>query len=223
MKGARGGSGSSPRIHLHDPARASFRDVLRGDGVLGRSRSASHSASARAETAGGVIKAVKIGGDVVGDAQNSAAIGAALGAIGGVANVSIGKVAIFGSMIGGEMYSATISANHIASILIGGSLMGGDGFGDGFFGTADDTRSNFGNSAAFTSKIASIVIKGRGLGTVGGADHFGFVAQEIGALTIGAVKFPLTKLAGNDDLDANDPLLLVSRTGALRVHEVAAP
>ena len=42
------------------------------------------------------------------------------------------------------------------------------------------------------SKIASIVIKGSALGTEGGADHFGFLAEQIGSFKADGGKLTLT-------------------------------
>jgi hypothetical protein len=64
------------------------------------------------------------------------------------------------------------------------------------------------------SRIASIVIKGTATGSLIEGDHFGFVAEEIGAFKVGKVKFPLTKGAGNDLAG-----LSVGEFGDLRVRE----
>ena len=66
-----------------------------------------------------------------------------------------------------------------ASDLVAGVAAGPDGF----FGTDDDALISGGNSTI--AKIASVLIKGSASGTEGGADHFGFVAQEIAAFKAG--------------------------------------
>ena len=54
-------------------------------------------------------------------------------------------------------------------------------------------------AAAIIAKIASVTIGGQLLGTAGGApDTFGILAEQIGKLTIGKTKVPLT--TGKDDL-----------------------
>ena len=51
---------------------------------------------------------------------------------------------------------------------------------------------------AITAKIASVLIRGQALGTPGGSDGFGFVAQQIGSLRIGGTTSPLRSGASND-------------------------
>jgi hypothetical protein len=66
------------------------------------------------------------------------------------------------------------------------------------------------------SKIASILIRGQALGTVGGADHFDFVAEQIGSFTIGGTSVKLTSGSSNDT--AGVP---IGATIDLRVREVS--
>jgi len=113
------------------------------------------------------------------------------------ADVQIGKVVVKGQWI--------------ASDLIAGTTAGIDGL----FGTADDALIAGGN--ARVAKIASITIGGAAFGTLGNLrDGFGFAAEEIGALSLGKAKLPLTKGARNDLLPQ-----LAGLTGDLRVREVA--
>ena len=65
-----------------------------------------------------------------------------------------------------------------------------------------------------------ITIKGRALGTPGGTDAFGFVAEHLAALKIGAVKLPLAKGEKNDNLNSIDPLFVASSTGDFRAKEI---
>jgi hypothetical protein len=67
---------------------------------------------------------------------------------------------------------------------------------DGVFGTEDDALIGGGN--AIFARIARVVIQGPAFGTVGGTDHFGFVAEKIGAFRSGGSALPLTFGAGND-------------------------
>lgn len=59
---------------------------------------------------------------------------------------------------------------------------------DNLLGTADDALaeySGYDEKPAIFSRIASISIGGKVIGTAATGDHFGFVAQQIGALSIG--------------------------------------
>lgn len=60
------------------------------------------------------------------------------------------------------------------------------------FGDSHDTVIP-GGSSRVVSSIASIIIGGRISGTVGGTDHFGFVAEKIGAFKIGGLALSLNK------------------------------
>ena len=116
------------------------------------------------------------------------------------ADAKIGKV-----LVGHDWIASTIAA-------------GVDDNGDGF-GNANDAKlagASIPDNAGIVSTIASIVINGQALGTVGGTDHFGFVAQQIGSLKIGAVSVPLLAGPGNDL--AGIP---IGATGDLRAREVA--
>ncbi len=110
---------------------------------------------------------------------------------------------------------AVVAGDWIASNLIAGVQDDATAARNDFFGEGDDQKIA-GGSATIASKIASITIKGTARGTVGGTDHFGFVAQEIGSFKVGGAAFPLTPRTAND-LNG----LLVGATGDLRVREVA--
>jgi hypothetical protein len=64
-------------------------------------------------------------------------------------------------------------------------------------------------------QIASIKIGGQALGTVGGLDHFGFVAERVGSLSVGGTAIP--HHAG----PSNDGPTNVGPTGDLTVFEWA--
>ncbi len=184
------------------------------------------------------VGTVTIGGGIAGTAAQPAIISALGSAAPSAAadlalkSLTVKRSVHFARILAG--YDATLIATNadaqIGSINVGGDWLASsvaagvqDVSADGF-GNGDDAKiSGPGttNDPNFHSKIASIVIKGQAFGTVTSGDHFGFVAQEIGALTIGVVKFPLTVLPFNDDLTATDPRLLIGPTGDLRVHEVA--
>jgi hypothetical protein len=63
------------------------------------------------------------------------------------------------------------------------------------------------------SRIASVTIGGQVLGTMAADDHFGIVAEEVGAVKIGGTALILTVGPGNDDLPA-------SLAGDFRVNEI---
>jgi len=110
-----------------------------------------------------------------------------------------------------QIGTVTIGRDWIASDLVAGVTDGGNGK----FGDVGDV-SIPGGDLDVLSKIASIEIKGQALGTVGGTDHYGFVAQEIGSLKVGGSKIRLTSGAGNDLAG-----LFVGITGDLEVQELA--
>jgi hypothetical protein len=111
-----------------------------------------------------------------------------------IGKVSIGGSAAFLQILAGYRPGATAPAtatDSIGTVTVGRDWIASsisasvDAGTDGQFGTADDKFDSAG-----TSKIASIVIGHRVIGTLGSGDHFGFVAGEIDSLKIGAVTFP---------------------------------
>jgi hypothetical protein len=104
----------------------------------------------------------------------------------------------------------TVGGDWIASSIAAGSVPGLDGV----FGTADDakmTGAGVKDDAGISSRIESFEIDGQILGTVGGTDHFGIVAESIGVVKVGATTIPTT--AGNDDTT-------IGITGDFRLREV---
>jgi hypothetical protein len=63
------------------------------------------------------------------------------------------------------------------------------------------------------SKIASLTIGGQVLGTLGGTDHFGVVAEVVGAVRVAGTLIPTVAGESNDDIP-------VGITGDVRVNEV---
>jgi hypothetical protein len=87
-----------------------------------------------------------------------------------------------------QIGKVTVGGNWTASSLVAGVRdLEHDGFGD-----SDDLRIQTDHGSALVSKIASITIKGTVNGTANAGDHFGFEAQQIGALTIGGQRFAVT-------------------------------
>lgn len=179
------------------------------------------------------LGALTIKGSVFGTAADPALI-LARGTDEQIKPLALGKLTIGGSaeylkVLGGYL-SNTQPLNsdaNLGTITVGGTWRAGDIVAgvkpglDGEFGTNDDEPGTFGNDVNFHSKIAAIVIKGRALGTVGGTDDFGFTAQEIGALKVGAVKFQLLAGRGNDNENAPAPVLFqIGSTGDFRVREL---
>ncbi|MEA3209164.1 MAG: hypothetical protein QOE70_2221 [Chthoniobacter sp.] len=150
----------------------------------------------------GALGPTKIGGDIDG------------GQI--VAVRAIGSLAVTGSVMDAKILAgyttATAPANADATIgavtvngdWIASSLVAGVVSTDAFFGNGGETLISSGSPVAVggdpakIAKVASITIKGMVLGTAGGTDHFGFVAEEIGSFSVGGTKFPLTAGKSND-------------------------
>ena len=59
-----------------------------------------------------------------------------------------------------------------------------------------------------------MVIGGQAVGTLGGTDSFGIVAQTVGAVTVAGTPFATTAGSGNDQF-------AIAMTGDVTVHEVA--
>ncbi|HJZ93151.1 MAG TPA: hypothetical protein VKE40_19900 [Gemmataceae bacterium] len=121
---------------------------------------------------------------------------------------SIGTPANADAQIG----AVTVGGDWIASSLAAGVNAGGNGsFGDG-----DDVKMsgvNVKDEGQVFSKIASLSIGGQVIGTAGGTDHFGIVAENVGAVTIGGLRIPLNSSASKDDVS-------VGITGDVNVYEV---
>jgi len=172
----------------------------------------------------GTIGAIFIGGSVLsfgGPAQIASSNEAGLG---NDTRLSLKSLTIGGSASGLEVI-ANGADDIIGPIKIGGdwregSIRAAVNFGgDIFFGTNDDVAAGIGDPDLF-SKITSITIGGAVFGTAGPGDHFGFVAQEIGALSIAGTKIPLERGPGNDT-DATLGRYIISSARDFTVHEVA--
>ena len=105
--------------------------------------------------------------------------------------------------------AVTIGGDWIASDLVAGATTGANGF----FGDSDDASIGIGNPDIF-SKIASIVIGGHVQGTVGGGDHFGFVAEQIGSFKVAGTIIPLS----SDPMVSDDRPIGI--TGDVAIHEI---
>ena len=107
-------------------------------------------------------------------------------------NASIGPVTIGGSWSGSSIVAGVASASVP------------------YFGDSGDTIIA---GSTLASRIASITIGGYVRGTAGGTDHYGFVAQSIGSVTIAGSVIPLSTAAHTDNR-------LLGPTGDFRIHEV---
>ena len=166
---------------------------------------------------------ITIGGDLLGGSRTGSGsvsitsgitIGKVLGklTIGGDAKFTQITAGLFGGFTA-VTPDAAIGAVKIGGNFIASSIAAGVNPVNGIFGDGDDVfATGTAGNAAIVAKIASITIGGQLLGTVGGApDSFGILAEQIGKLTIGKIKQPLT--AGKDDF-------LLGFTGDVRVREL---
>ena len=150
------------------------------------------------------IKSLSVGGSVL----NSRILGGPDSQSGAVKNGDAGLGAV------------TVGGNWIASSIVAGITNygadhdSGGGDDDLSFGNSDDHLISLGTpSATVLSAIASITIKGFATGTLGGADTFGFIAQQIGAVKVGARTYTLAP--------GTDPIgFALGNTGDLIVREV---
>jgi hypothetical protein len=160
-------------------------------------------------------------------------------------DVAIGKIAVGGRVEFAQVFAGydtsllaknadaqvgavTVGGDWAASSLIAGAVnLGADDAPGGTGANADNV--NFGDlhdhkitggtdSPGIISTIGRITIAGQVFGTpksLAAGDRFGFVAEQIGALKIGAAAFTL-KAAPNTDG------LLLGRTGDIALHEIGA-
>lgn len=86
---------------------------------------------------------------------------------------------------------------------------------DAFFGDLNDSATTVSDDPGITSRIGSIVIKGQLAGTASDTDAstFGFGAQQLGSIKIGATVIPLTPGAGNDTFAAGAAVRLGATKG----------
>jgi hypothetical protein len=160
------------------------------------------------------IGTLKISGAVIGNEAHTAVISATGtsnpsndAAAVAIRSLSIGGRIELGQIIAGvDQTGATTNADaQIGTISVGGDWVRSDAAAgvsandEGGFGTPDDTLAAGGGS--ILAKIARITIKGQILGTpdsVNSTDHYGIVAEQIGAVSVGGVAVELQFGAHND-------------------------
>jgi hypothetical protein len=129
-------------------------------------------------------------------------------------DTAIGSLTVKGSVefadivAGVDVNGKAVNADaQIGNVLVGGnwtasSIAAGvtPGFGS-YYGTfLDSVMSGTGvkNVATIFSKIAGVTIGGEAMGTIGGFDYYGIVAQDVGSVKIGIAKLPLKSGPDND-------------------------
>jgi hypothetical protein len=175
------------------------------------------------------IGSVTINGGLYGYTNSRAVIfaGGQLNPI-GTSDVAIGAVTIRrdverGLILGGvkESLEARNADAQIGTVFVGGDWITSSIAASvtppapGYYGILDEKMAgmNVKDDGTITSKINSVTIAGQALGTPGGLDFYGFVAEQVGAVRIGGTPLKLTTGAHNDNLFA-------TATGDVIVHEV---
>src|SRR5262245_14015880 len=127
------------------------------------------------------------------------------------ADAQIGAVNILGDWIASSIAAGAVNLG--ADNAVGGTGANADNVN---FGDTHDFKMSGGgvkNDSLVFSKITSLTIGGQSMGTVGGADHFGIVAESVGAVRIGGTPLVLNLGISNDDR-------LVGITGDFKVNEI---
>jgi hypothetical protein len=129
-------------------------------------------------------------------------------------DTAIGSITVGGSVdftdiaAGVDVNGDAADANaQIGNVLVDGDWIASSiaagvtpGF-DTYYGTLLDkimSGPNVKDVPTVISKINSVTIEGEAMGTYGGFDYYGIVAQEVGSVKIGNVKLPLKSGADND-------------------------
>lgn len=204
--------------------------------IVGGSIQSGNGAESGSVRVGGKIESIVVRGSLVGNEAHPVVLSAGgvpptnagddavgLGRARVVGNVAYAKLMAgyspSGSSINGDAQIGKIlvDGNWVASTAVAGSSAGPDGL----FGTADDSI-RFPHLNSVIARIAMIKIGGHAGGTKDStADHFGFVAEEIGEVTIGARKSKLSPGPSNDD-DPAAPQLAIGANGDFRIVEVSS-
>lgn len=184
------------------------------------------------------IGTLTIKGSIIGNATNSAKI-YARGQVAPPAgsDVAIGTLRVTGRVeyglvhagytdlfLGGanadaQIGTVTVGGDWVASSLVAGAQAGLDGI----FGTPDDGKITSQDVIVkdvpnVLSKITSITIGGEAIGTVFTSDHFGFVAEFVGNLSINSNLIPLLANGHNDNILLGS--LIDGQFGDIRLREI---
>ena len=170
------------------------------------------------------IGSLTVKGDITGTADHPASITAGGPQVDAKSQVAIGSITVGGSVEHtvvttgrqttnghSQIGAVKVGGDWIASSIAVGALTAAGNYDLTGFGNGDDALLA-GGPVNIVSKIASIVIKGEVRGTAGGGDHFGFVAQEIGSLKVGALAYALKKGVKED--------IALGSTGDFNLHEI---
>jgi hypothetical protein len=176
------------------------------------------------------IGAVLIRGSIVGSTANPAVLSArGKAAPTATADVAIGSLRVLGRV----EYARIPAGYHVAGLIanadaqVGPVFVGGDWVasnlaagalpgGNDQFGDSDDLKPGgflVKDEAGISSRIASLTIGGQTVGTSGGGDHYGVVAEAVGEVTVGGTTLSLTPGKSNDDF-------FVGITGDFKVNEI---
>jgi hypothetical protein len=168
---------------------------------------------------GGKLGPVMVKGSIIGTSSRPVVLSAATS----IASLRVGRRVEFANILAGydingnavsgdaQIGAVTVGGDWIASNVVCGATAGADDL----FGTADDAEIA-GETTTMPAGIASIRIQGKLLGTfatVNSTDHYGFVAEQIGSLSIGGFALALKGGPSNDSFDIGD-------TGDVSVREV---
>lgn len=184
------------------------------------------------------IGSLTIKGSIIGNATNSARILArgqvappagadvAIGTLRVIGRVEYGLIhaGYTGLFLGGANADAQIGTVTVGGDWIASSLVAGAEAGlDGFFGTPDDSKITSQDVIVkdvpnVLSKITSLTIGGEVIGTDFTSDHFGFVAELIGSLSINSNLIPLLANGHNDDMLLGS--LIDGLFGDIRLREI---
>jgi hypothetical protein len=192
-------------------------------------------ATGRFELTGGIaadnaLGTVLIKGSVIGNPINPVIISAGGSARPtAISDVAIGRLTVLGGLAfarilagvragfmpvdaDAQIGAVTVGGDWIASSLAAGAVPGANGF----YGDGDDAKMSgpgVKDESKVFSKISSVSIGGRILGSAGGTDHYGIVAERIGAGPVDGTMLHLHPGPHNDDLS-------IGVTGDFAVHEI---
>jgi hypothetical protein len=184
---------------------------------------------------GTTINKLVVNGDILGTDSNP--VDLLLAGPLGLTGLTLGNLKVIGSVTDANIlagyapdtagtvlpYEVVDPAARVGTVSTGGdwtasNLVAGVSAGtDGLFGTLDDFTTNM--TTTF-SEITRIVIHGEAVGSTDSSEHFGFVAQEVAAVSVAGYSYTLTPCPGNDT-SVTDPALQVGPTGNFDIHEVA--